>query len=61
MKPETKVANAGSVGAAIGVLIVVFLPMFTTVTFTPEIAAVVSGAFAAIFNYLMSFAPKPSG
>lgn len=60
MKPETKVANAGSVGAAIGILVVLFMPASMFV-FTPETAAIATGAFAAIFNYMMSFMPKPGG
>lgn len=58
MQPQTKVANAGGVGAALGVLIVLFMPA-SVVIFTPETAATATAALGVIFGYLMAFLPKP--
>ncbi len=58
MNQTTKVANAGAVGAALGVLIVMFMPESVYV-FTPETAAMATAAFGTIFSYIMRFVPKP--
>ena len=59
MNETTKVANAGAVGAALGVLVVMFMPEKAYV-FTPETASMATAAFGTIFAYLMKFLPKPS-
>ena len=58
MNQTTRVADAGAVGAALGVLVVMFMPE-TAYKFTPETAAMATAAFGTIFAYLMKFLPKP--
>ena len=60
MQPQTKVANAGTVGAAIGVLVVLFMPE-TVIIFTPETAATATAALGVVFGWGMAFIPKPGG
>ena len=58
MKPETKAANSGTVGGALGILVVLFMPASVFV-FDATTAAVATAAFGIIFSYGMQFAPKP--
>ncbi len=58
MNQTTKIANAGAVGAAIGVLVVMFMPE-KVYMFTPETAAMATAAFGTIFSYIMRFLPRP--
>jgi len=60
MKPETQTATGGTVGGAIGVLIVLFMPESVYV-FTPATAATATAALGIIASYGMGFMPKPSG
>ena len=58
MKSETIATGAGGVGAALGILVVTFMPASIFV-FTPETAAVATGALGVVFTWAMRFAPKP--
>jgi len=48
----------GGIGAALGVLVVEFLPA-TMHTFTPESASVTTAAFGIVFSYLVRYLPAP--
>ncbi len=50
----------GTVGGAIGVLVVMFMPSDWYV-FTPDTASVATLAFGTIFSYVMRYLPKPTG
>ncbi len=55
---NNKAAQAGGVGAALGVLVVLFMPEYLY-TFTPETASIATIAFGQLFSYLVKFLPKP--
>jgi len=50
----------GTVGGAIGVLVVMFMPESVHV-FTPETASMATLAFGTIASYVMRYVPKPEG
>ena len=48
----------GTVGGAVGVLVVMFMPE-NVILFTPEKAAMATLAFGTIFSWAMRFLPQP--
>ena len=58
MTPNKTVASGG-IGAALGVALVVMLPKFTDLVFSPEEASVMTAALGVIFGYLVRYLPKP--
>ncbi len=52
------VVGSGAVGAALGVLLVMFLPQFTSVTFTANEAAMATAAFGTVFAWGIRFIPR---
>jgi len=47
-------------GAAVGVVVVIGIPyLFPNVTFTPEVAAMLTGAIGTIAGYFLRYLPKP--
>lgn len=50
--------TVGALGAAVGVLIVTFMPASWYV-FTPETAATATGAFGVVFSWIARYLPAP--
>lgn len=50
--------TVGALGAAIGVLVVIFMPV-NWYAFTPETAATATGAFGVVFSWLARYLPAP--
>jgi len=54
------VIQNGGMGAAVGVVVVIGIPyLFPNVTFTPEVAAMLTGAIGTIAGYFLRYLPKP--
>ena len=50
--------TVGALGAALGVLVVMFIPVSWYV-FTPATAATATGAFGVVFSWLARYLPPP--
>ena len=56
---QNKAVTSGGIGAALGVALVVMLPKFTELVFSPEEASIMTAALGVIFGYLVRYLPQP--
>ncbi len=50
--PTSKTATSGGAGSALGVLFVIFFPMVTGTNFTPDQAAMITGAIGTLSAFI---------
>ena len=60
MRTSTQATVGSGVGAAIGVAIVILVPKLTSLTWTTEEAAIMTGALGTICAWLVRYLPSPS-